>query len=173
MQWFLHKKEKLIGGFTLVEMLVYVAILSIVLGAALTAIFSFSDHIGKSRANRLVTVAAETALERILTETRMANAVDVAGSNLGSSPGTLTLTRDDGTTMFFELSGGTLDVSENGVNQGPLTPGGVEVENLEFRRFDNSFTELIAIDITLTALSGGASSTRSFSAAAVLRGSYE
>lgn len=169
----LSTNKKISGGFTLVEMLVYVGILSIVLGSALTAIFSFSDQISRSRANRLVLNAGETALERILTEARLSTAVDVPNSDLGTHPGVLTLTKDTSTTMSFALSSGVLEVLENGVSQGPLTPDTVIIDNVEFRHFDNGFTELVAVDMTLSATSGEFTSTRNFNAAVVLRGSYE
>jgi len=160
------------AGFTLIEMLVYIAILTIVSGGALTLLFSLTDQINAGRAQRLVSSSAQTALERMLTEVRSADAVDAVNSTLEVSSGVLALDREASTTALT-LSAGTVMLSSDGVIQGPLTSENVSVDELRFYHYDNTNTELVRVVLTLSATVGDTSITRTFNAAGVLRGSYD
>lgn len=159
-------------GFTLIEMLVYVAILGMVSGGALTLLFSMGDQINQGRVERLMTNTAYTALERMLHEIRAADLVDIYYSTLESSPGVLTLTQSASSTEF-SVSSSTLFFAVDSVNQGPLTSEKVSVDDLRFYHYDNGVTELVRIGLTLTAEVGDVTLTRDFEAATVLRGSYD
>jgi prepilin-type N-terminal cleavage/methylation domain-containing protein len=170
---FLFAQKKLSqSGFTLIEMLVYIAILTIVSGGALTLLFSLTDQINAGRAQRLVSSSAQTALERILTEVRSADSVDGLTSTLEVSPGVLVLERGASTTAVA-LSAGTVLLSSDSIVQGPLTSGDVSVDELRFYHYDNTNTEMVRVRLTLSATVGDTSITRTFNAAGVLRGSYD
>lgn len=160
------------GGYTLIEMLVYISLLVIVSGGALTVLFSMSDQISEGRAQRTLTQSAQVALERMLAEIRVADLVDLPSSTLVTSPGTLVLTQGASSTAF-QVSGGVITMTTDGVSQGQLTADAVSVDALRFYHYDNGTTELVRIDLTLTATSGAAAVTRTFEAATVLRGSYD
>lgn len=161
-----HKK-----GFTLVEMLVYIAVMVIVCAAAVTLLFSLGDRITQQRANQLVVRTAQTTIERIMLEVRNAEAVD-AGSVLENNPGTLIL--DAGaTTTQFAVSGGVVEVTVNGGTAEALTSSDVSIEELRFFAYDNTLTELVRVVLTVEATVGDATVSKTFNASGVLRGSYE
>lgn len=154
-------------------MLVYISILVLVSGGALTLLFSLSDRMAEQRANQLVTRASESALERILNEIRTADSVDVFYSTLESTPGVLTLV-DGATTTEFSLSGNTVVMEVNGGVQAPLTDERVSVGSLRFFMYDNTVTEMVRVVLTLSATSSDATTiTKTFTTGATLRGSYD
>lgn len=159
-------------GFSLVEMLIYISILVLVSGGALTVLFDLTDHLNRSRSERLMVNTAQTVLERMLTEIRISGAVDEPNSTLGSSPGALSLLQPGTTTVNFEMNGGVLRVERDDVDLGALTDS-VVVDSLVFHHYENPLTEMVGIELTLSAVVGGATTTRTFNTAAVLRGSYD
>lgn len=159
-------------GFSLVEMLVYVAILMIVSSGALSLLFSLTDQINTGRAERIVSHSAEVTLERMLGDIRGSVAVNLFSSTLESTPGVLTV-ETAATSTQFSVSSGAIVVEENGTIIGPLTDDRVTVDSLIFYRYDNSVTEMVRVAMTLSATVGEATVTRNFEAGAVLRGSYE
>lgn len=168
----LHKKRLHQNGFSLIEILVYIAILVIVSGGALTMLFSLTDQINTGRAERIVRSSAEVTLERMLGDIRAADTIDTFYSTLETSPGALTLL-DGATTTDYAVVGGVIEVTEDGSVVGPLTDDRVTVDSLIFYHYDNTFTEMVRTVLTLSATVGDATVTRTFEAAAVLRGSYE
>lgn len=153
-------------------MLVYISILTLVSGGALTMLFSLGDQINTARADRLLSESAQTTLERMLGDIRAADAVDTFGSTLEVTPGTLSLTQGASTTAYT-ISGSAIVVSDDGNVIGPLTDDHISVDKLRFYRYDNGTTELARVIMQLTATVGDISVTRTFEAAATLRGSYE
>lgn len=153
-------------------MLVYIAILTLVSGGALTLLFSMGDQINQGRAERLIANSAQTAMERMLSEIRTADLVDIYYSTLETSPGELTLTQGS-STAAFSVSSSTLYYSQDGVVISKLTPEQTTVDSLIFYHYVNTNTELVRIVMTLSASIGDTDITRTFDTATVLRGSYD
>ncbi len=166
---FFYKNK--VNGFSLVEMLVYIAVLVIVAAGALTLVFSLGGKFQQQRADQLVTKSAQGALEHMLSSIRTADSVGVS-STLISSPGVLTLNAA-ATTTAYSLSSGTVVYSINSVAKGPITDNKVSVSELRFFLHDNTTTQLVRIELTLTAQVGAARVTKTFYAGATLRGSYD
>jgi hypothetical protein len=91
---------------------------------------------------------------------RADNVVDATGSNLE-------LNGVFGTTRYY-LSGNVLTVEDTSGNQSSLT-----IENLNFTHYIGDSTDLVRVELTLSAESKASSSTRMYSISSVLRGSYE
>lgn len=168
MRYIRHYKK----GFTLVEMLVYMAVLVLIAGALVTTFLSLNTVLLRNATERTLTHAATVSLERMVRDMRSADTVNTGLSTLGTSPGTLALT-DGATTTRFYISSGRLVVSVNGVELGPLTPEEVTVEDLIFQRYVGATTEMVRASLTLSVSSKAASSTRTYYGSGVLRGSYE
>jgi len=169
---FIQHKIKLIQGFSLVEMLVYVAVLMLVSTGSITLLLTLADNVERQQANQLVTRSAHSALERMLKDIRAANTVDTFYSTLETSPGVLVLTAG-ATTTEYSLTGGQIVLGVNGTTVGPLTEERVSVDGVSFYRYDNTITELVRVELTLSATIGESTVTETFNAAATLRGSYE
>lgn len=154
-------------GFTLIEMIVYVAILALVSAVSVQLILSLNDMIAKYRAQQLVFRSASTALERVLYDVRDAQYVFASSY---TAPGYLTLSGGSA-TMAYSTSSDALHVTQAGVDLGPLTEDGVVVEELRFYEYSD-VTDMVRVKMTLSATVGKSTVTRTFYAGGVLRGSY-
>jgi len=140
-------------GFTLIEVLVYLAVLVLVASAGVSTFLSLDTVLIRNQTERELTQSAEVTLERMLRDIRRATAADVT---IGSQ---LTLT-SLGTTTVFSLSGGNVIVNVNGAELGPLTTDDVTVQSLTFSKYVDIAaeieTDLVRVALTLTATSSAA-----------------
>lgn len=150
-------------GFSLVEMLIYVAILLIMLIVIINVVLSVAGSDKVIRALRNIENSAALAIERINREARSADAIVVASSIFDSHPGKLVLSSEIGggppRTVEFYLLDGQLILKEDGVDTGALTSAEATVTSLVFRRFASSTVEGVRTEISLT--SGTSTSFRS------------
>lgn len=159
-------------GFTLVEVLVYIAVTVLIATAGVSMFLSLDTVLLRNATERALTHSATVSLERIARDIKVSTGVNTAQSTLGASPGVLSLNQA-GTTTVFSVSGGNLIVAVNGTEIGSLTSEGVTVQSLVFTRYAGTVTELVRVALTLSVSSKAASSTRTFYTSAVLRDSYE
>ena len=107
-------------GFSLVEMLVYIAILSFVFSALVTSANSIIKTYAKMKAYEEIAHTGTVTLERLTREVRRAGSVNLFASSFLTHPGTLSLnTRDwsgNPTTVTVSLSGGRIMLDEGGVS---------------------------------------------------------
>lgn len=160
------------GGYSLVEMLVYLAVLILVMFAGVTTYLSLDTVIVRNQTERTLTSSAQMSFERVVHEIRTAEAVNTGASTFGVSPGVLVLT-NGATTTTFSISGSRLIVSRDGTEIGPLTSDDVVVEDMTFTRYAGAVTDMIRVSLTLSANSKSASTTRTYYMSAVLREGYE
>ena len=164
-------------GFTLVEALTYVALLSVILLAVTGLMLAMTTAYRSLRASRDVSIAASVVMDRIATEVRSAESIDAFGSVFGAHPGALRLnTLDAGgnpTTVEFFLAADALRIKEGGADKGSLSASSTRVTNLLFRRLIASTSEAVRTEITLEANYGGRVKSENFYLTNVLRGSYE
>jgi type II secretory pathway pseudopilin PulG len=159
-------------GFSLVEVMVYLAVTVFLAGALVTTFLSLNTVLARNATERALTMGAQVSLERVVRAARSADTVHTGLSTLDSSMGALALTEGATTTRFY-VSGDALMLSVNGTDLGPLTSDGVSVEDVVFHRYVASTSEMIRMELTLSAIGKASSSTRTFYSSAVLRGSYE
>lgn len=164
------------GGFTLVEMLFYIALLSLVLLAVTETLIVMTRSYGALRAAQRIEEEAGFALERMVREIRDASRITDAGSVFGSHPGTVLLTTTTASgaarTVEFYLDSGTLMLKEDGAVTGALTSARTGVTNVIFRKITTARSKAVKIELTLTSGTGSAARSESFYATAVLRDSY-
>src|SRR4051812_39663825 len=104
-------------GFSLIEMLIYIAILTIIFLMIVETIIGFSSSYRTLGAQRIIEHSAMESLERLTRDIRGATSVDVLNSTLGTSPGVLKLTttyNNVSTTTRFYVDIDTLKVDVNG-----------------------------------------------------------
>jgi prepilin-type N-terminal cleavage/methylation domain-containing protein len=160
-------------GFSLVEMLIYVSILSIFTVAMVSVILSFTQSYRTLLALRNVDNTAIDAMERMSRDIRNASSIDTANSTLGSNPGVLTLVSTSGslsTTTKFYLQGGVLKMDVNGSYYGPLSVGGSSVTKLIFTKLSSSISSAVKIDLTITSTVGPIIKTKQYHATVMLKG---
>lgn len=171
-----NQKLKTTEGFTLVEMLIYVALMVALLFAVMQLSLGVSRSYKNIKAIKNVESSAVTAFERMTREIRGAKSIDISHSALGVNPGDLILnTTDQGgapTTVEFYVNNGVLSLKSGGVYQGPLTTGSTTVSNLIFRRIVTSNSEGVKIEAEFRSVLGAVSSVEKFYSTIAERGSY-
>lgn len=163
---FLYKNQK---GFTLIEMLFYVALFSVVslilIKAIITMVGSFRETQITSDINQ-----ANQIIERVSREIRQADGINtISGSNLKLDT---TDASGNPATITFTLSGTNLELRENDVLIGNLNSTNVAVNSLSFTQITT--TQSTAVKLTMTVQSNryGSTRTANFYDTLVLRGSY-
>lgn len=140
-------------GFSLIEMIIYIAFFSILSLAAMQATLTVMKSFYAMRLTQNINQSATVALERMSREIRNAYDVDDVASTFGSNPGRLTLRTEDAaganTTVEFYVVNGQLRIKEDGIDKGILLAKNVTVANLVFRSITTLNSRAIKIEITL------------------------
>lgn len=116
-------------GFTLLELVIYIAVVGLVLVSATMFSFEFAASQAKSAALEEVNRNARFAVSRIAAEIREAADLNAGSSVFGSNPGTLSLATATGATdpTVFTVTGGTLNIRQGAGPVLPLTSSKVDV----------------------------------------------
>lgn len=160
------------SGFSLVEMIIYVSILSVMSVAAVTFMLSLQDLFKHYRVQQELFSAGTITMERILTEIRTGDEVVLANTTLDDGAnGALQI--DGDTTTTFTLTSGEVIVDVDGVTEGSLTPGSVTVNSFTVHHYDNTLGEMVRVILNMTATVDGYSDTYTLYGGGVVRGSYD
>ena len=136
--------KKLPKGFTLIEILVYIGVLSIIT-LSLSYFIIWSIH----SANKIETMREVLYNERRASEI-MAHEIREAKSVSSSTTATyLSLEKTDGTFIDFYLASSTLYQKEGLGNPVALTSAQVEIKNLEFKQVISSTTPSVQITLQI------------------------
>lgn len=163
-------------GFTLVEMIVYIALLSVLSVVVINAVVTTTKTFADFRMTRSINESATTVVERMTRDIRMAYDIDQSESILSAHPGRLVLkTTDasgDATTTEFYIDNGRVRVTEGATDIGYLSGNNVTVDLLVFDFVSNAHTSAVTIRLQLSATQGSLSKTETFYTTTILRGSY-
>ena len=171
-----HLKNK--KGFTLLEVVIYVGLLTIITSIVTNSFLSDIHVWGYARSTRDATSAGRLMLERMDQEIKLSRSVDTITSILGTHPGKLVLDTFAGVTSTQEstleifLDGEELKIKRGVGTTISLSGGKARVTNLVFRRLVSSKSEIVRIELTVEVSSGKFTKEISFTTAAVLRGAY-
>lgn len=169
-----NTKSGQMGGTTLVELMVYITILTIVSVALIAAVNSIFSTLAELRVREEIAQTGVVTLERITREIRKASDIDVFSSTLGSSPGILVLDTEDSsgnpTTMTIEVTGGKVTLQEGIGVLVPLSRTGVTVDSLIFTRMSGTNTEGVLVELTVSKDIRGTTITKEYRTFAVLKG---
>ncbi len=117
---------KMKRGFTLIETIIYIALLAFIMGGALSATYSIIENAGRLDANAVTQEEGNFVLRKINWALSSASGFDT------SVPHQLTVTRYDGVTVVIKLSGTEVDMKETGRVFVPLTTSNVIVKEMVF-----------------------------------------
>lgn len=141
------------GGFSLLELLIYIAILSILMVVISNILISFLKANGQSQSKNEVNSSIRFVGELLRQDIRNASSVSEPASPAGTSSSTLILTRN-GVTITYDTSGGILRRQENGNPTVDVTNSKVLVGTPIFTRIENANsvfnTTSVAIAINMT-----------------------
>ena len=143
---FKNKFKNFNSGFSLLEILIYVSILSIIVVIVSSTFVSLSRGRGQSMARNEVNNAIRFSTELLRQDIKNASVVSVPTT--GSTSSTLTLTRG-GTVIIYDVSGGSLRRQEGINNPVNLTNSSVTVSTPVFTRIENTNTLFSDTDISL------------------------
>ncbi|MEK7208221.1 MAG: prepilin-type N-terminal cleavage/methylation domain-containing protein [Patescibacteria group bacterium] len=170
------KVKSSVSGFSLVEMLFYIAILSFSLLAVTETLITVTRSYGVLRAALHIEQEAAFALERMAREIRDANDINDAESVFNAHPGELFLVTTNAAgaarTVRFYLDNGKLSLKENGVATGAQTSAKTSVSNLVFRKITTARAKGGKVELTMQAGAGQTARSERFYATAMLRDSY-
>ncbi len=145
----LHMSRTMNRGFTLVELIVYVALTALLASALVVSTVSIQETLLYMKATHKLTASGYTTLERVTRDIRFASGIDLGGSVLESSPGTLVLNLPTG-SVTFAVVGGKVTVREGAGAQVPLTTDRVNVDLLRFTRMHHARAEGILVELRLS-----------------------
>jgi len=162
-------------GFTLVELLVYISIMTLALVSIVVLLTSATRIMNRVKEVKEVRSSALISLERMEREIKNATSVVVGESDLGTTAGSLTLQSADELgnplEVSFDLEGGDLLLYYDDVSRGSLFSENVSATELEFYRVDNTLSESVKIKLTLSH-DDAPTKEETYYLTAVLRGSY-
>lgn len=176
-----RNKEKKHSGFTLVEMIMYIGIMTIItiaLTQSLVIVFK-SNRLSFVDAN--IRNSAYGAMEAMIREIRSSQSVDTVTSVLyPSTNGVLQLNQIDSLgnpfiVKFATSSTGALNISQGSTTPtllGPITSGGTRVTSLIFNKIDTGHSQAVRIQMQVAATVDGKTRSEWFYSTVILRGSY-
>lgn len=178
-----RKKTKLLSsnkGFSLIEMLIYIGIFSLVFVFVLDMVFAASKSYDNFKIMKDLRMNAENLLERIGREIRFANNIDLINSVFSANYGKIYLNTTDETGSpktleFFVQSSSTphLAMRENGAQVKYLNSSSTEITSLVFREIQTATTSRsIRIELGVKAKKGKFEKTENFYTTAILKNSY-
>lgn len=164
------------SGFTLVELLVYIGILTLALVSVVVLLTNATRIVNRVKEVKEVRTSALMVLGRLEREIKKATDVVLAESVLGTTPGSLTLSSVDEVgnpreVMFALNEDDELAVYYDDSLWGSLTSEDVDVDEIRFYHVDNVLSESVVVRVTLSHENAPVK-TESFYLTAVLRGSY-
>lgn len=164
-------------GSSLLETLIYAAILTIVAILTTNSILAMARAYGNIKLARTINFSAAPSMERMAREIRTANGIDGAGSVFGISPGKLKLNTLDNlgasTTIEFSLVGSAIYIKEGASSAEALTASSTSITGMVFNKITASSTsKAIKIKLIAKAVNGNMEKTENFYNTAILRGSY-
>lgn len=171
------KKVNLVCGYSIIEMLVYLAIFTVlsvvVINSFIIILFSFNT----TNMNRQLIESGTMVVERMSREIRQASSIDIVNSSIGSNPGILQLNSTDQTSgnsviIKFATINQALNLYRDGTSAGNLLGQNVSVDSLIFRRIATTNSEAVKIEMTLSYSKGQSTKSVNFYDTVVLRGGY-
>lgn len=140
-------------GFTLIEVLIYIAISSVVIGAVSSYFFNLMKTYGVGRNQLVITNNLSSIMEKMSLDLRYADDVDDAACVFNSDLGTLVVNK--GTDSYtYSISGDEILYSVNGGVSVPVTTTEVEATAFRFTKINTTGgKEGVNVSITLSARS--------------------
>ena len=163
-------------GFSLIEMLIYIAVVSLMMILLVNTVLSIINAYSDLRLARNIETSATVSFDRMIREIRGAKSVDMINTTFGVNPGRLVLNTTDSsganTTIDFYVDSNLLKVKEGGVYIGPLTSSTTIITNLTYTLLSTTTSKAVKIDMGLSSTRKSTTKTGTFHDTVILRGSY-
>lgn len=169
MKKFLLKNNK---GFTLAEILVYIAIFTVISVAVINSYVVILSSFSSTRTARDLLESGNTAMERISREIRQAKSIDVTNSVGTVFQMNSTDSSNNPEVVKFYVLSGALNLYYNNVLDGNLLGQNISITSLVFRRITTTQGEAVKIEMTLQDLKSKTLRSENFYDTVILRGEY-
>lgn len=158
------------AGFTLIEMLVYLAIFIVVSVAAVGFLLSLDDLIDQYRIETALYRSGTNAMEQILLSIRQGDRVDLINTiQHASSTGKITL-ENTSTSTTLTKSGSELLLEINSVEYGNVLNSNITVEDFTVYQYSLGDGEFVRVKLELSATQGSTTKSATFYGGASVRG---
>lgn len=138
-------RNKIRPGFSLFEIVVYMAIVSVFMVSVLTIVVESMSSRIKAMALHTISYQSQFVLNRITSDVRAAS--DISETDLASN--VLTLTMTDGSTHQYQLTSGAITLTVNHGTAEALTSSAVTVDTFTLANRTGYGTQAHDIDVTL------------------------
>ncbi len=162
-------------GLSAMEMLVYVAILSLCTGILVRVMAGTFAVFTKARSMQSLTSSGGTAIERIMYNVRNAKAFSVSDNSFGTNPGTLSVVVTESgvdNTYLYTVTNGRLTQQLNGGAVQYLTAPGQSVTTFTVNQITAGSYNGAQVTITLSDGRISPAQTATFTTSSLMRGLY-
>ena len=146
-------KDKNGAGFTLIETLIYLAIVAVAVGSFVVFSISVSGSRNKTFVIQEVQANARTAIQIMSQKIRAAEGINTAASTFGVDPGVLSLAvsdiSKDPTVFELDQDDGILRITEGTASPVVLVSDEVKITNLVFTNLTSGGKGNIRIELTV------------------------
>src|SRR3989344_4042339 len=164
------------AGFSVVEMVIYIGLVSLCLLLIIDLVVVMSSSYRKLTLARIVADSASFSMERITREIRVASDIDMAQSVFNTSPGRIRLQSADAggyaQSVPFALEDGRINVYENDLLSGALTSNKASTTALVFTRFATATSTGLMVLMDVQASKGEDVRSAEFRTFVQMRNSY-
>lgn len=139
------------SGFTFLELIIYIAIVTVVLSSLVKFAWNIVGNSVKSNTEQEVYAAARYISERIKYEIRNANGINTGSSTFGISPGVLSLVQTaPNDPTIIDLSAGNVRIKLGAAAAVNLNPATTTVTSLIFTNYSSGDSKTKHIGFTMT-----------------------
>lgn len=160
-------------GFLLVETLLYVVVMTILIGATSYFIFQtyqiYRDAISVATADRI----GVSLINELVRETRSGVSIDAGASSIGNATGYVTINTPDSGTKYFAYDEGRIIYGENDGANEYLTPQTVDITTFLITQINTPVSYALRYEVGITFEEGSETVTKTYRGLATLRQSYE
>lgn len=171
-------KPKLNSGLTMIELLVYLAIFSIVLSITIQIMSGSFGIFAKTRSVRGLTTSGSSIIERMSYNIRKSTGLGMTGNTFGVTPGSLSVQLEDSggvvRTYYYTVDAATSRITETIDSGSPqfLHGPGQTVTNFTVSQITAGDSLGININLTLTDNRLSPAQSETFTTTTLMRGTY-
>ncbi len=158
------------AGFTVIEVLVYLAIFVVVTTAATYLLLTLNDVVDRYRVNTALYRSGTGVMEQVVVALRQADQFNLGASVIESPTNGALTVLSDGTSTTFTKSGDELLLTINSVPYGSILDGPVIVDGFTVYQYNTAIGTLLRVKLDLTATVGSSSKSTTLYGGAVIRG---
>lgn len=138
------------AAMTILEIVIYMAVFSLVFLSIIGFLFSFEDGIVDAQQRFQVTIYEQFLSDHITNSIRKSDSVNLAQSTLDNDTGVLQIVYDENPTDIeakYELINGVVYYNEIGNDPVEITPASMDVSKLRFIRINDDEGNVIGVRV--------------------------